>query len=61
MVAKPRILVVDDEPVVRESIRDWFNEDDYPIEMASDGPEAMQKIICAAARKSRQNDSSESA
>jgi DNA-binding NtrC family response regulator len=44
MVAKPRILVVDDEPVVRESIRDWFSQDDYPIEMAANGPEAMQKI-----------------
>jgi DNA-binding NtrC family response regulator len=44
MVAKPRILVVDDEPVVRESIHDWFSQDDYPIEMAADGPAAMQKI-----------------
>jgi DNA-binding NtrC family response regulator len=44
MVAKPRILVVDDEPVVRESICDWFSQDDYPIEMAANGPEAMQKI-----------------
>jgi len=35
MVAKPRILVVDDEPVVRESIHDWFSQDDYPIEMAA--------------------------
>jgi DNA-binding NtrC family response regulator len=44
MVAKPRILVVDDEPVVRESIYDWFSQGDYPIEMAADGPEAMQKM-----------------
>jgi DNA-binding NtrC family response regulator len=44
MGAKPRILVVDDEPVVRESIHDWFRQDGYPIEMAADGPEAMQKI-----------------
>ncbi|MDH5567725.1 MAG: sigma-54 dependent transcriptional regulator [Myxococcales bacterium] len=44
MVAKPRILVVDDEPVVRESIHDWFSHDDYPIEMAASGAEAMQKI-----------------
>jgi two-component system response regulator HydG len=44
MGAKPRILVVDDEPVVREAICDWFSEDDYPIEMAASGPEAMQKM-----------------
>ena len=44
MIAKPRILVVDDEPVVRESIYDWFTQGDYPIEMAADGPEAMQKL-----------------
>jgi DNA-binding NtrC family response regulator len=44
MAAKPRILVVDDEPVVRESIRDWFTQDDYPIEMAANGPEALKKI-----------------
>jgi DNA-binding NtrC family response regulator len=44
MVAKPRILVVDDEPVVRESIYEWFSQDEYPIEMAASGPEAMQKM-----------------
>jgi DNA-binding NtrC family response regulator len=44
MVAKPRILVVDDEPVVRESLRDWFSHGDYPIEMAADGPEAMKMM-----------------
>jgi DNA-binding NtrC family response regulator len=44
MVAKPRILVVDDEPVVRESLREWFAEDDYPIEMADSGYEALQRM-----------------
>jgi DNA-binding NtrC family response regulator len=44
MVAKPRILVVDDEPVVRESLHDWFSLDDYPIEMAANGPEAMKMM-----------------
>ena len=42
MVEKPRILVVDDEPVVRESLRDWFTEDDYPVAMAADAREALQ-------------------
>jgi DNA-binding NtrC family response regulator len=36
--------VVDDEPVVRESLRDWFTEDDYPIEMAADAREALQLL-----------------
>jgi DNA-binding NtrC family response regulator len=44
MIAKPRILVVDDEPVVRESLRDWFSMDEYPIEMAASGAEAIQKM-----------------
>jgi DNA-binding NtrC family response regulator len=44
MVAKPRILVVDDEPVVRESLNDWFAQDGYPIDMAASGREALQKL-----------------
>jgi DNA-binding NtrC family response regulator len=44
MGAKPRILVVDDEPVVRESLHEWFAEDDYPIEMADSGHEALMKM-----------------
>jgi len=44
MAAKPRILVVDDEPVVRESLLNWFAEDGYPIEMADSGYEALQKM-----------------
>jgi DNA-binding NtrC family response regulator len=44
MAVKPRILVVDDEPVVRESLLNWFAEDGYPIEMADSGYEALQKM-----------------
>jgi DNA-binding NtrC family response regulator len=44
MVAKPRILVVDDEAVVRESLHAWFSTDEYPIEMAADAPEAIRKL-----------------
>jgi DNA-binding NtrC family response regulator len=44
MVAKPRILVVDDEPVVRESLHDWFTEDGYPNEMASNAREALDMM-----------------
>ena len=44
MIAKPRILVVDDEPVVRESLRDWFANDGYPVDMAADAREALRKL-----------------
>jgi DNA-binding NtrC family response regulator len=44
MVAKPRILVVDDEPVVRESLRDWFANGGFPVDMAADAREALQKL-----------------
>jgi DNA-binding NtrC family response regulator len=44
MVAKPNILVVDDEPVVRESLRDWFVQEGYPIEIAASAREALQKL-----------------
>ena len=44
MIAKPRILVVDDEPVVRESLRDWFTNDGFPVDMAADAHEALQKL-----------------
>jgi DNA-binding NtrC family response regulator len=44
MVVKPRILVVDDEPVVRESLHAWFSQDEYPVEMAADAHEAMRML-----------------
>jgi DNA-binding NtrC family response regulator len=44
MAAKPRILVVDDEPIVRESLHEWFAEDEYPIEMADSGYQALQMM-----------------
>ena len=44
MAAKPHILVVDDEQVVRESLRAWFIEDGYPVEAAASAREALQKM-----------------
>ena len=44
MADKPRILVVDDEDVVRESLREWFIEDGYPVDTAADAREALGKI-----------------
>jgi DNA-binding NtrC family response regulator len=44
MVAKPHILVVDDEQVVRESLHAWFAQDGYPVEMAASASEALEKL-----------------
>ncbi len=37
----PRLLIVDDELHVRESLSHWFNEDGYEVETASSGHEAL--------------------
>ena len=43
MVSKP-ILVVDDEPIVRESIRDWLKDAGYRVATAETGEEALEMI-----------------
>ncbi len=37
-----RVLIVDDEPIVRESIRDWLKAADYQVETAESGEEALK-------------------
>lgn len=44
MTMKPNILVVDDEQVIRDSLRDWFAEDGYAISVAPNAPEALKLI-----------------
>ncbi len=41
MIKKPRILVIDDEAVMRESLKDWLMEDDYEVDLAASGEEAL--------------------
>jgi DNA-binding NtrC family response regulator len=41
MAKKPRILVVDDEPAMRESLKDWLMEDGYEVGLAESGQEAI--------------------
>ena len=41
---KRKILIVEDETVVRESVRDWLVEDGYDVEVAENGEEALKKI-----------------
>ena len=43
MASKP-ILIVDDEPIVRESIRDWLEDAGYQVMTAESGEEALELI-----------------
>ena len=38
------VLVVDDEPIVRESIRDWLKDAGYQVATAETGEEALELI-----------------
>lgn len=42
-VQKP-ILVVEDEAIVRESLRDWLTDSGYRVETAEDGEKALETI-----------------
>jgi DNA-binding NtrC family response regulator len=42
METKANILIVDDEPVVRESLTHWFTEDNYNVQAAEDGETALK-------------------
>lgn len=44
MEVKPRILVVDDEPVVRESLHAWFTQDGYFVDMVANAHDALRKL-----------------
>ena len=41
---KRKILLVEDEAVVRESVRDWLVEDGYDVECVETGEEALERI-----------------
>lgn len=43
MATKP-VLIVDDEPIVRESLRDWLKDAGYQVETAKSGEEALEMI-----------------
>src|SRR4051794_26399284 len=38
---KTRVLVVDDEEIVRESLSSWLQQDGHEVEVAPDGPSAV--------------------
>jgi len=41
---RTRILVVDDEEIVRESLQAWLAKDGYTVETAEDGPSALVRL-----------------
>ena len=44
MAKKGKILLVEDEAVVRESVREWLVDDGYDVECAETGEEALDRI-----------------
>lgn len=43
-VSKRKVLVVEDEEVLRESVRDWLVEDGYDVECVATGEEALARM-----------------
>lgn len=43
-VKPTKILVVDDEAIIRESLRDWLSDSGYQVLTAEDGPHALELI-----------------
>ena len=41
---RTRVLVVDDEEIVRESLSGWLAKDGYTLDTAPDGPSALEKL-----------------
>jgi two-component system, NtrC family, response regulator HydG len=39
-----RILIVDDEPIVRKSLGSWFEEEGYTVNVAASGRETLEKL-----------------
>jgi two-component system response regulator AtoC len=44
MKTKAKILVVDDEAIIRESLRDWLGDVGYQVLIAENGPQALEII-----------------
>lgn len=43
-MARQPILVVEDEAIVRESLKDWLQDDGYEVDTAEDGEQALEVI-----------------
>ncbi len=47
MKGKPRILIVDDELIIRESLTDWLMESGYETHAVEDGQKAIEQVKSA--------------
>ncbi len=47
MSGRIRILIVDDEPIVRSSLEHWFRDEGCVVETASSGKEALAKLAAS--------------
>jgi DNA-binding NtrC family response regulator len=45
MSKKEKILIVDDEKIIRESLYHWFEDDGYTVEAAESGESALKKFL----------------
>jgi DNA-binding response OmpR family regulator len=41
---RPRVLLVDDEAIVRDSVSEWLKNDNYDVECACNGEEAISRV-----------------
>jgi DNA-binding NtrC family response regulator len=41
---QPALLIVDDEPIVQQSLADWFRSDGYDVDSAGSAKEALRKV-----------------
>lgn len=41
---RPTVLLVDDEAIVRDSVSEWLKNDEYDVECACNGAEALERI-----------------
>ncbi len=39
-----KLLVVDDEPAIREMLKDFFEDEGYAVDLAADGAEALEAL-----------------
>ena len=45
MNKREKILIVDDEKIIRESLYHWFEDDGYTVEAAESGESALKKFL----------------
>ena len=41
---KPKVLIVDDEQIIRDSLTAWLEDDDYEVLAAEDGMKALNVL-----------------